>query len=495
MAALGAVVFGALGVGATTANAATTYGPQKTLATNIQAAAVGVDSVGNVFVSETSIGNYYGDYTAQQIFEIPATGTNEYAKLWEGAQDLPAGEIAVDKSGNLYYADSVGLVQKVSPLQEVPTGADPYSPPVTVPINNDPDFAAGGVAIDSAGNLFASDLNQGGSIWEVPANGGASKQIDGSAGAQSLAVDKAGDLFWTQVNKGNQIWELPAGASPTQAVQLASGYTFASPQGIAVNSLGDVFVANSGAGNVVDLPASNGNPGTGTPSTLGNGFIQPVDIAVDSAGDVFVADLGTIGTGNGQVAEIPAIQTAPTTTTVTSSANPIYLGQPVTFTVNVKETSGSATPTGTVALVMGETTVGTATLDPSGTATITTSSLPAGYDEITAVYAGDSSNQSSNSQMFPETVNAPTVASLISLTGQYVQGSAAFQKLSPQAQAGVTRLINAATTYLTQYNPKLTARQKAVLVAEYDMAIVVLQRSGYLTSDQVTTLKTIAANL
>jgi sugar lactone lactonase YvrE len=494
MAALSAVVFGAFGMGASAANAATTYGPQKTLATNIQAAAVGVDSVGNVFVSETSIGNYYGDYTAQQIFEIPATGTNEYAKLWEGAQDLPAGEIAVDRSGNLYYADSVGLIQKVSPLQEVPTGADPYSPPVTVTIGNDPDFAAGGVAIDSAGNLFASDLNQGGAIWEVPASG-PSKLIDGSAGAQSLAVDKAGDLFWTQANNGNQIWELPAGASPSQAARLASGYTFAAPQGVAVNSSGDVFVANSGAGNVVDLPASSGNPGTGTPSTLGNGFIQPVDIAVDSAGDVFVADLGNIGTGDGQVAEIPAIQTAPTTTTVTSSANPIYLGQPVTFTVNVKETSGSATPTGTVALVMGETTVGTATLDPTGTATITTSSLPPGYDEITAVYAGDSSNASSNSQMFPETVNAPTVASLISLTGQYVEGSAAFKKLPARSQAATIKLIDAATQYLTQYNPKLTAKQKAALVSGYDLAITVLQRSGYLTSDQVTTLKTIAANL
>ena len=66
-------------------------------------------------------------------------------------------------------------MQEVSPLQEVPTGADPYSPPVTVNISNDPDFAAGGVTIDSAGDLFASDLNQGGAIWEVPAGGGASK--------------------------------------------------------------------------------------------------------------------------------------------------------------------------------------------------------------------------------------------------------------------------------------------------------------------------------
>ena len=53
MAAVGAVAFGVAGLGASAASAATTYGPQKTLATNIQAAAVGVDTTGNVLVSET----------------------------------------------------------------------------------------------------------------------------------------------------------------------------------------------------------------------------------------------------------------------------------------------------------------------------------------------------------------------------------------------------------------------------------------------------------
>ena len=74
--------------------------------------------------------------------------------------------------------------------------------------------------------------------------------------------------------------------------------------------------------------------------------------------------------------------------------------------------------------------MGTATLNTAGTATITTSSLPAGYDEITAVYSGDTTNANYNSQMFEETVNADTIASLIALTGQDVQGSAAFGKLS-----------------------------------------------------------------
>lgn len=489
------MAFGAVAFSASAADAAT-YGTQKQLATQIQAAAVGVDSIGNVFASETSIGGYYGPYTAAQIFEIPATGGPDFAKLWEGAQDLPAGEIAVNAAGNLYYADSVGLIQEVSPVQEVPTGADPYSPPVTVTIGTDPNFAAGGVAIDSAGDLFASDLNQDGAIWEVPANGGAAKEIDATAGAQALAVDSAGDLFWTQMNDGNQIWELRVGDSPSQAIQLAPSYTFASPQGIAVDGSGDVFVANSGAGNVVDLPASNGQPGTGTPGTIGQGFIQPVDVATDSTGDVFVADLGTIGAGTGQLAEIPVVGVQTTTTTVTaSSQNPSTFARPVTLTVKVDETSGNATPTGTVGLVVGQTIVGTGSLNSAGVATITTSSLPPGYDEITAIYGGDTGDAGSDSQVFAEQVNVNTVASLVALSGQYVQGSPAYQALSPQAQAAANKLITAATTFLTQINSKLTANQINALISGYDLAVAVLQKQNYLTPAQVTTLKAIAATI
>ena len=121
--------------------------------------------------------------------------------------------------------------------------------------------------------------------------------------------------------------------------------------------------------------------------------------------------------------------------------------------------------------------MGTATLDPAGTATFTPRPCRPDRRDHRGL-RGRHDQRDSNSQMFPETVNADTIASLIALTGQDVQGSAAFGKLPPQAQAGVTKLINAATTYLTQYNPQLNAKQKAALVSGYDLAIVVLQKAG-----------------
>jgi hypothetical protein len=83
---------------------------------------------------------------------------------------------------------------------------------------------------------------------------------------------------------------------------------------------------------------------------------------------------------------------APTVTTVTSSANPSFFGQAVTFTASVAATvSGAGTPTGSVVFVDTTTglNLGTVTL-ANGSATVTTSSLAAGANTITAQYSGGS---------------------------------------------------------------------------------------------------------
>ncbi len=82
----------------------------------------------------------------------------------------------------------------------------------------------------------------------------------------------------------------------------------------------------------------------------------------------------------------------PTVTTVTSSMNPSFLGQRVTFTAIVVATaSGAGTPTGSVVFVDTTTGVnlGTVTL-ANGSAMVTTSSLTTGANAITAQYSGGS---------------------------------------------------------------------------------------------------------
>jgi outer membrane protein assembly factor BamB len=101
--------------------------------------------------------------------------------------------------------------------------------------------------------------------------------------------------------------------------------------------------------------------------------------------------------------------TAPTTTTLTNSPNPSTFGQAVTFTAVVSNGT-STSPTGTVKFMFGSTTLGTATLNSSGTATFTTSTLSAGPSGIDAVYSGDSSNPASTSNNVVQAVN-PAITS------------------------------------------------------------------------------------
>jgi PKD repeat protein len=86
--------------------------------------------------------------------------------------------------------------------------------------------------------------------------------------------------------------------------------------------------------------------------------------------------------------------TKTSTTTLTASASLAAPGQPVTLTAKVTPTSSTApAPTGSVEFITVEggwiTALGNAPL-ANGTATLTTTSLPVGNNNITAVYTGDS---------------------------------------------------------------------------------------------------------
>ena len=96
---------------------------------------------------------------------------------------------------------------------------------------------------------------------------------------------------------------------------------------------------------------------------------------------------------------------AATTTTASSSANPSVYSQPVTFTAAVTTQAAGGKPTGTVTFKKGSTVLGTGTLDGSGHATFTTSTLAVGTRSITAAYGGDSNFNTSTSASLSQTVN------------------------------------------------------------------------------------------
>lgn len=98
---------------------------------------------------------------------------------------------------------------------------------------------------------------------------------------------------------------------------------------------------------------------------------------------------------------------------ITSSANPSTLGQSVTLTAVFS--SPYATPTGTVSFYDGAIPLGTATLDATGTAMVTTSALALGSHNITASYAGNANFNGSVSPVFVQRVLPPVVATSLTI--------------------------------------------------------------------------------
>ena len=101
------------------------------------------------------------------------------------------------------------------------------------------------------------------------------------------------------------------------------------------------------------------------------------------------------------VAEV--ISLATTMTTLGTSNATVPVGTSITLTGNVVSTNGPAA-TGTVKFLDGTVTLGTGTLNGSGVATLTLSTLAPGSHNIVATYAGDANDATSSSSPLVETV-------------------------------------------------------------------------------------------
>ncbi len=112
-----------------------------------------------------------------------------------------------------------------------------------------------------------------------------------------------------------------------------------------------------------------------------------------------------------------AFTVMPDTTTasaLTSSMNPAPVRTAVTFTVAL--TGNAAVPTGTVEFLDGTNVLGTGTLNASGVASFTTSTLTIGLHPITAVYAATQNFNGVTSAVLKQVITAIPAASLVTLS-------------------------------------------------------------------------------
>ena len=94
---------------------------------------------------------------------------------------------------------------------------------------------------------------------------------------------------------------------------------------------------------------------------------------------------------------IPSAPATPVTLTLSSAPNPSVVNEPVIFTANIGSANGI--PTGSLMLSYGNTQLATLTPDANGIATFTSSTLPTGFDEVTATYPGSATYGSANASV------------------------------------------------------------------------------------------------
>ena len=305
---------------------------------------VAVDSLGNVYLAEGSIGSgsglALGDF---RIWEISAAGVFTAAAgnglaSYSGdggpaavAQiDVP-GAVAMDPAGNFYIADSLNhRVRKISPSGVITTvagtGAAGYSGDGGAATSAQLDSPMG-VAADAYGDLFIADtgnnrirkVTAGGTIFTVVGNGNAGFFGDGGPGPQaalhspeSVAVDAAGNLYIAdtgnqRVRAATQTLTVRTIAGTGQAGFSGDGGPAAnaelsSPAAVALDAGGNVYIADrdngririvNRAGTIATVAGSSSANGIGDGGPAASaGLAAPQGVAVDGAGDIFVSDTG-----------------------------------------------------------------------------------------------------------------------------------------------------------------------------------------------------------
>ena len=195
-------------------------------------------------------------------------------------------DIAVDSSGNAYIADTNnGRVVKVNPQGSASalkiTG---LSPALSRPY---------GIAVDGEGKLYITDpVNN--RVVEVRSEGGIASVLNtGSAslsGPDGVAVDASGNIFVADTGHNRIVEVTFGGTASVPGITVSSGPTkLSSPHGLAVDISGSLYIADTGNGRIVDVPS--GSAVGDVLSVTGAGSLSgPNAVAVDSLGNIYIAD-------------------------------------------------------------------------------------------------------------------------------------------------------------------------------------------------------------
>ncbi len=216
----------------------------------------------------------------------------------------------------------------------------------------------------------------------------------GSAGIYTLSVTATNDV----IPDATQTFSLTIDQVPAITSDNATTFTMGSAGTFTITSTGSPDATLSESGTLPDGVTFLDN-GDGTATLSGT----------PAAGTVGVFTL--ILTASNGVAPDDSqdftltVAAANSATTVNASPSTSVYGQLVTFSAHVSVNVSGIVPSGTVTFLEDNTVLDRATLDPSGNATFSTSTLAVGSYTITASYSGDANFNSSTSTPLVQTVN------------------------------------------------------------------------------------------
>ena len=309
----------------------------------------------------------------------------------------------VDASGNIFFADALnacvqevvaatGSIRTIAGIGRQGFGGD--GGPAT-----SAELHPTSVYVDSLGNVFIADTFNNrvrevdaaaGSINTVAGNGTEGSSGDGGpatsaelSGPSAVVGDRKGNLLIAE--RGGRRIRRVSGIVPIVGIGVGPSTATVSPGATQQFSASVTNAINTAVTwNLSGTGCTGGGCGTISPQGLytapaAAGSPLTLTVTATSVADDTKSATATV--------TVPAKQAS--SVAVSSSANPSVLGQAVTLTATVHPSSGSGVPTGTVTFQDGTTTLGTSTLDSSGSATLA-ASLAVAAHPITATYSGDS---------------------------------------------------------------------------------------------------------
>ena len=330
-------------------------------------------------------------------------------------------------------------------------------------------------------------------------------------GTDSVTATYAGDTNFTGSTSPAVQVVVTAAKVPTALALTAAPTSATTGQSVTLTATLAPFSSGTNTTNGETVTFSNGSTVLGT-GTLASGVATLATTALPAGTNTITASYaGDTNFTASTAASVQVVVSAPkTTTTITLTATPSSstYGQAVTLTATLSPFSaGSSTTNGeSVSFSNGSTALGTGTL-ASGVATLTTSTLPAGSNSITASYAGDANFAASSSGVSVTVGKATATITLGNLTVTY-NGSAqaATATTSPAGLAvgltyggSATAPTNAGSyaVVATITDPNYTGTANGTLVIAKAAATVTLSglSASYNGSPHAATVTTVPSGL